>query len=522
MAPAYSLKYPIGVQTFSEIIEEDYIYVDKTELVYRLVTENKYVFLSRPRRFGKSLLLSTIEAYFRGRHELFKGLAIEKLESEWEQYPVFRIDLTGRIYDTPEDVSRGLSITIEEWETEYGLKRGEADVNDRFYRLIRQAAVRTGRKVVVLIDEYDKPIIDVLENGEMQERIRKRLQGFYSVIKKADEYIRFAMLSGVGKFAHLSIFSGLNNLKDISLDRRYATICGITESEMHEYFGASVERFSHVASMPEEDVWRSFKLRYDGYHFCEDCEDIYNPFSVLNAFDSCRVDDYWFRSGTPSFLVKLVRRNNFELGSVDDATATASQLSNITDSGINVVPLLYQAGYLTIKGTDKETGEYHLGFPNEEVSRGFWESFIQSYFPNASGNGTFSINAIIRDINSGRAEDFMVRLQSLISDTPSDTERNKEIHFQNVMAIVGKMLGYRVRTEVHSGLGRCDMILETPRYIYIFEFKLDRSPKEALQQIVEKGYVLPFMADPRTKILIGADFSTELRTLSGWKIERIQ
>lgn len=503
------IKYPIGIQTFEEIIKGGYIYVDKSDLIYKLVNENKYIFLSRPRRFGKTLLISTIEAYFKGRKNLFKGLAIDKLEKGWSVHPVLRLDLSMDSFESVDKLIGFLSGKLDYWEEEFGINRvGNYSIAQRFERVIRIAARTTGQQVIILVDEYDKPIVDALENPALQDMMRQRLQGFYSVIKGSDPYIHFVMLTGVGKFAHLSIFSGLNNLNDISLDDPYNTICGISESQMHSYFGESVRIFAEANGFSEEETWLRFKKHYDGYHFSRVGEDVYNPFSVLNAFSKNQIGDYWFRSGTPSSLVKLVRRNDIELGVLGDTSASESQLNNIADSTNNLVPLLYQSGYLTIKGWNKETMEYRLGFPNDEVERGFWDYFIHAYFPAAAGCGLFSLNSMVKDLNGGDVDQFLLRLQSLIADTSSESERNKEIHFQNIMAIVGKMLGFRVRTEVHSALGRCDMILETNSYIYIFEFKLNKSGEEALAQIKSSGYERTFLADTREKILVGVNFSS--------------
>lgn len=516
------MKYPIGIQTFDEIVKGGYVYVDKTDLVFKLVRESKYIFLSRPRRFGKTLLISTLEAYFRGRKELFKGLALEHLEKDWQKYPVLRFDLSMDSFESVDKLVGFLSGKLDAWEEEYGVEHvASYSIAQRFERVIRGACQRSGQRVVILVDEYDKPIVDALEDPEVQQKMLQRLQGFYSVIKGSDAYIHFAMLTGVGKFAHLSIFSGLNNLNDISLDEPYNTLCGISEREMHGYFPESVNAFASANGISEEETWERLKKEYDGYHFSRKGEDIYNPFSVLNAFSKNKISDYWFGNGTPSFLVKLVRRNDIELGELDNVYASASQLNNITDSTNNLVPLLFQSGYLTIKGWDEELQEYRLGFPNEEVRKGFWEFFVKAYFPPVMGNGVFSITAFARDLNSGNAEQFMQRLQSLMADTSSESERNKEIHFQNITAIIGKMLGFRVQTEVHSALGRCDMILETNKFVYIIEFKLNKSPEEALRQIKHSGYARPFMADSREKILIGANFSTEMRTISDWVIEKL-
>ncbi len=516
---AANIKYPIGIQNFDEIVRDGYLYVDKTAIIYRLVKERKYIFLSRPRRFGKSLLLSTIGAYFQGKRHLFKGLAIENLETEWMEHPVLRIDLTGRTYESAEDLHNGLSATLERWEAIYGLEAGHLDIGDRFYNILSKAYESSGSRVVVLVDEYDKPIIDVLEDSATQEKIRKILQGFYSVIKKADEYIRFAMVTGVGKFAQLSIFSGFNNLKDISLDQRYCTICGITEEEMHQYFTTSVKIFAETRSISEEDVWGKLKEHYDGYHFCDECPDIYNPFSVLNAFDECKISNYWFRTATPSFLVKLIRRNHYPLVYLDHPCRSEDQLADITDNSRDVVPILFQSGYLTIKLWDETREMYVLDFPNKEVYSGFWSSLVEEIFPTTTTSGGHDFFAFHQELSSGEADKFMHRLKSLISTTTSEHIRLKEEHFQNTLTVIFRMLGVTVHTEVHSARGRCDMIVECGRFIYIFEFKLDGNPSQALHQIKEKGYASPYASDPRTKILIGAVFSSNSRTLSAWEIE---
>ncbi len=512
------IKYPVGIQNFPEIIEEDYLYVDKTRLVYDLVQRNKYVFLSRPRRFGKSLLISTLQAYFQGRKELFKGLAIEELEQDWIKYPVLRMDLTGKNYRSIKELERGLEKFIVEWEDEYGLPHSYFDIGDRFHDVIRKAAEVSGRKVVVLIDEYDKPIIDSLESPELQEEIRLGLQNFYSVLKKDDEYIQFAMLTGVGKFAHLSIFSGLNNITDISMDHPYNAICGITEQEMHEYFGESVKEFAEAKRITEKETWAEFKSQYDGYHFCEDGEDIYNPFSVMLAFNKKRIDDYWFRSGTPSFLVKLLRRNRLPLIKLEGIRRSADDLSDMTDATRDIVPLMFQSGYLTLRSYDTRRRQYLLDFPNREVYAGFWGSLVKAYFPRDLNPSGFDVITMTDNLRSGDIDSFMTSIQSLIASATTDHIVNREEHFQNMMAIICRMLGLEVQTEIHGAAGRCDMTVRCPGYIYIFEFKIDSTPEAALRQIEEKGYANPYLSDPRQKILIGANFSTDTRTLTGYAV----
>ena len=522
MAENGKFKYPVGIQTFSEIIENGYLYVDKTELIYNLIDGNKYVFLSRPRRFGKSLLVSTLESYFKGEKELFKGLAIENLEKEWIKYPVLRLDLSKESYDDPENLTRRLSKVLDDWEREFGITpHNDTTLSIRFEDVIRKAKESYGRNVVILIDEYDKPLLAYLHESERKEVMRQRLQGFYSVIKGCDEYIKFVLVTGVSKFAHLSIFSGFNNLSDISMLPKYDAICGISEDELHRYFGKSVQVFADNNGISEAQTLADFKKHYDGYHFSRKLLDIYNPFSVLKAFQDSEIRNYWFGTGTPSFLVKLTRRNNFMLLQLDAPERTADSLSDVTENTSDMVPLLFQAGYLTIKSWDPDFRIFTLGFPNEEVKSGFWNSFAQAYFPPTGYTYGFDVREFLRYVNTGETDRFMQALKALISSANSEHEPDKEIHFQNMMAIIFKMLGLYVRTEIHSARGRCDLTLETASFIYIFEFKINGSAQDALSQIEENGYANPFMADTRTKILIGADFSTELRTLTDWKIKTI-
>ncbi len=519
---AKRITYPVGIQTFEKIIDKGYLYVDKTSLIYDLVNGAEYVFLSRPRRFGKSLLMSTLEAYFRGRKELFRGLAIEKLEEEWLEYPVFRFDLSGENYVDTERLIGNIAAHLRYLEQRYGLS-SEGSIGTRFSELIRQAYEKYGRRVVVLIDEYDKPLLDCLHEDELHGAMKAELRGFYSVLKLSDEYIRFAMLTGVTKFGKVSVFSGLNNLKDISMWPEYNALCGISETEFHSYFASSIKTFSEKNNLSEEATWSEFKLLYDGYRFASEGENVYNPFSVLNAFDEKRFGAYWYESGSPSYLIKLIERYQFRLSNLEGERRTSSQLSDISDVSRDIVPLLYQSGYLTIKGYENPYGrslggEYILGFPNREVTESFWTSLSNHFFRGYGEPSTFNSRRFLEDINHGRAEDFMVRLRSLFADTNSEPEADKEIHFQNMMAIACKMLGLDVHTEIHSSRGRCDMQIATSGYVYIFEFKVDGSAEEALKQIGEKGYAERYGSDPRTVYLIGANFSTETRTLTDWRI----
>ncbi len=516
------IKYPIGIQTFSDIISDGYIYVDKTELVYDLVNSYRYVFLSRPRRFGKSLLMSTIEAYLRGKKELFTGLAIDKLEKNWTNYPVFHFDLSPANYDDESKLMDMIGYSLKNISDEYSLSYDGPNYSVAFLNLIRQAYEKYGQKVVVLIDEYDKPLLDCIHDSDLHGKLKAELRSFYSVIKASDQYIRFTMLTGITKFGKISIFSGLNNLKDISMIPRYNAICGISETEFRRNFKASIAVFAEENDISEDFAWAQFKSMYDGYHFASRGEGIYNPFSVINAFDENEMKNFWYASGSPSYLFRLIERNNYRLDRLDGQTRREDQLSDITDTNDDFVPLLYQSGYLTLKDYYKDTQEYLLGFPNKEVETSFWSSLAQRFFRDVDGSSAFNLRKFLSDLNEGRPEEFMLSLKSLFADTSSETEKNKEIHFQNMMAIAAKMMGLSARTEIHSAKGRCDMQIFSSGFVYIFEFKIDGSAKEALKQIHEKGYAIPFEADSRTVFMIGANFSTEMRTFDDWIIEEIR
>ena len=514
------IKYPIGIQTFSKIITGGYLYVDKTDLIYNLVCDNQYVFLSRPRRFGKSMLVSTLEEYFKGNKDLFKGLAIEKLENDWTPYPVIRFDLSGENYDSSDRLVHIIKSRLKDYETEYGITIDPDDsIGMRFSKVIEQMHNAHNQSVVVLVDEYDKPLLDNLHDDEKHKAIRRELEGFYSNLKKCDRYIRFALLTGVGKFGHVSIFSGLNNLMDISLDKDYNAICGISESEFRNSFGPSVKRFASNNEMTEAEVWQTFKTNYDGYHFSKKKEGIYNPFSVLKAFKLNELGDYWFASGTPGFLVNILKKNPTSITNLEGAKLTESDLSDMTDPVNNYYALFFQAGYLTIKGYEAETKRYLLDFPNEEVRSGFWGSLYKQYVVKGLPRTTFDIFSFLDDVKHGHPDEFMNRLSALVASISPGVEKKKEIHFQNVMHIIFKMLGLTVHTEVVNALGRCDMTVKTSDYVYILEFKIDSTAQAALDQIREKGYAHPFDADKRTVYLIGANFSTKTNELDNYLIE---
>lgn len=516
-----SIKYPVGISNFKRLVSDGYLYVDKTDLVYNLVSDYTFAFLSRPRRFGKSLLSSTLESYFRGEKDLFAGLKINEYEKEWKKYPVFRFDLSGESFDHPSKLITHISNYLKIWEGEYGLSSQDS-ISQRFAMLIRQASKVSGTGVVVLIDEYDKPLLDSIGTQELQNDLREQLRGFYSVIKACEQNIRFAFLTGVTKFSKVSVFSGLNNLSDISLTPSYNAMCGISETEIHKYFQDSVRYFAEENAVAEADVWRELKDSYDGYHFARSGEDIYNPISVINTFKEGEFRDYWYDSGKPDFLFQLIKEYDYEVGRFDNTRRRAEQLGDMSNISTDIVPLLFQSGYLTIKGYDPASRLYTLGFPNREVSVNFWDSLAKQIFPHNVSDGVFSINRFVRDVENGNPESFMTSLKSLMADTPSSAETKKEVHFQNMLAIVAKMLSFEVQVESHSAQGRCDMVLKTQRFIYIFEFKVDSTAQKAVDQIIDKGYATPYLNDRRKKYLIGANFSSQERTLTDWTITAIE
>ena len=510
--------YPIGIQNFEKLRDGDYIYVDKTDKLYNLVNQGGYYFLSRPRRFGKSLLVSTLEAYLQGKKELFKGLAIESLEHNWTEYPVLHIDLSGVTYDVKEVLPEVLGQKLSEWETAYGVS-GTADIIGlRFQSVIKAAYEKTGRPVVILIDEYDKPLIDNLDSPDLQEYYRKTLQGFYSVLKAMDGCIKFGFLTGVTKIGKLSVFSGLNNLRDISMLPQYADICGISEKDLHSCFPESIRELAAANSLTEEQCYAKLAEMYDGYHFCEDSVGMYNPFSLLNTFASNKFREYWFETGTPTFLVKVMQQTQYDISALSDQEVDSSLLSTVNTVFENPVPLLYQSGYLTIRGYDEEFGLYRLGFPNREVKTGFLNFIFQYYLPGEQTSGITLITKITRALRSGKPEDMMLLLESLFARANYQIQGDAEKDFQYAMYIIFELLGEYVQTEKQTSNGRIDILLQTKDYVYIMEIKTDSSADAALQQIDEKGYDRPFAADSRRLFRIGVSFSKENRRIEDWKI----
>ena len=517
---ATSMKYPIGIQNFKEIREGNYAYVDKTAFLYKLVSQGKYYFLSRPRRFGKSLFLSTLRAYFEGRKELFDGLAIIELEKEWKSYPVLHLDLNARDYVNADSLEAELNRHLEVWEKQYGDEFRDRAIEERFLQIIKKVYEQTGKRVVVLVDEYDKPLLQAIDESKTQESIRRKLKPFYGVLKTMDEYIQFAFLTGVTKFGKVSVFSDLNHLMDLSLDKDYVDICGISETELRQYFDESVAELAEANSMTKEECYEQLKLNYDGYHFQPNTIGIYNPFSLLNTLARQQFKDYWFETGTPTILVRQLQKTDYPLEDLTREEITTDMLNSIDVMNENPLPLIYQSGYLTIKGYDSRFDVYTLGFPNREVEEGFIKFIYPFYTPKTKSKSAFSVTAFVRDIETGDADGFMQRLEALFSDGNYQTIGDEEIYFQNTLYVFFKLLGLYVDVERHTTDGRIDILIQTSNYIYIMELKKDQSAAIALQQIEDKGYAAPFASDKRRIFKIGLNFNTKSRKIDDWAIRQ--
>ena len=511
--------YPIGIQNFEKLREGGYTYIDKTAQIYKLATSGTYYFLSRPRRFGKSLLISTMDAYFSGKKELFKGLAMEQLEKDWIEYPVLHLDLNTGRYIKPEDLDVVLDQHLNNWEAHYGVVRKYDDSSARMNDIIDAAFSKTGRKVVILIDEYDKPIVNNLGNESLADYYRKTLQGFYSVLKAKDGQIKFGFLTGVSKIGKLSVFSSLNNLRDISMDTDYYDICGISEEELHKYFDNSVFELAQANQFTVEECYNKLKYKYDGYHFCEDSTGMYNPFSLLSTFCSNKFRDYWFETGTPTLLVNVMKKTSFDVTTLsDNVVVSVEDLSGMQDIINRPIPLFFQTGYLTIKDYDKEFNIYTLGFPNDEVKNGFLKFIFSYYVPVNPAEGNTTTYRLATALRSGKPDNFMRTLEALFANTTYQIQGNAEKNFQYAMYIIMELLGEYVQAERSTSNGRIDLLLQTKDYIYIVELKIDKTADAALQQIEEKGYAKPFVSDPRKIFKIGVSFSTANRRIEEWKV----
>ncbi len=532
------MNYPIGIQDFASIINDGFVYVDKTDMVYELTKDKGVYFLSRPRRFGKSLLVSTIKYYFEGRHDLFKGLKIESLEKKWETYPVFEIDFNGSNYTEADALEQTLNGYLVKWEQQYGVKPATDQPGRRLADVLHQAHVQTGKTCVVLVDEYDKPMLDAMDTG-LKTRVGdnevliedyncETLKAFYSVFKLADADLRFVFLTGVTKFAQVSVFSGFNNARDISMNPRFDTICGISREELDNVFASSIVELASKNMLSVEEAKFQLQQRYDGYHFSNGMTDIYNPFSLLNAFADDNIRDYWFASGTPSYLMRLLAHSNENIQNIIARSYEAQEFVDYRATVEAPVPMIYQSGYLTIKGYNREDEEYKLDFPNHEVASGFLAILASGYFHTPTEPNSWA-NKLKKALHHGKPEDFHDLLNDFLASIPysvreSNGEKSHERQFQYTVYLIMRLIGSTRNTVYHekaTSKGRADCVIETPRYVYVFEYKLDRPAAEAMAQIGDRRYADPYAHDGRPVYAIACSFSSETGTISDWMVKQI-
>ena len=534
---SFSRKLPIGVQSFKVLRNDRYLYVDKTKYITRLVTSSRVYFLSRPRRFGKSLFLSTLSAYFRGQKELFKGLYLEKAEEEqavlenraaWQEYPVFYLDFNTGNYNCMAALTENFNIFLSRLEDIYGKETIEETPPKRFEGLLKRAYEKTGKQVVILVDEYDKPLLQTMGvNEALNEQYRNELKAFYSVLKTCDEYIRFAFLTGVTKFSKISIFSDLNNLRDISLEKHYAGICGITQKELEANFQPEIQALADEQKLTYQETLTALQQWYDGYCFAPAADGMYNPFSLLNAFAKERFGSYWFETGTPTFLVNYLKEAHYFIPDLDgNVELDESGLQTYRAVVQDALPILFQAGYLTIKEYISELRLYRLGYPNNEVRYGFLHNLLPAYSDVPFGQTGVWVGRFVQDIRKGKVDSFMERMQSLIAGISYNNFSNKELklreqNYQTAVYLIFKLMGQFVQTEVHCAMGRADCVVKTAEAIYIFEFKLsgNGSAEDAIEQIKENTYAAKYKTDGKKIVLIGTSFSEETRTIKDWKVD---
>lgn len=526
-------KLPVGIQSFERIRSENYIYVDKTQFVFELANLSRPYFLSRPRRFGKSLLLSTFRSYFEGKKDLFHGLALEKLEENaakeenreaWIEYPVLYLDFNAGNFTTFEYFEGSLNTKLSEWEQQFGISSAEAqkkNSTDRFSHIIETACKKTGRQVVVLVDEYDKPLLNVVDNIPLLDQFRAILKSFYGILKSYDRYLRFVFLTGVTRFDKVSIFSDLNNLIDISMTEKYSAICGYTQKELETVFEPEIAQLAEKKKISHEECIVQLKKMYDGYHFTEDLLDIYNPFSTMSAFVNNNLGSYWFATGTPTFLVKMMQKTSFPLETLEDGIdVDGTSLEGYRLNSEMPVPMLYQTGYLTIKDYESDIQAFTLGFPNNEVRYGFFKCLVPYYAGFENGTDKIEIVNFIKEIRSGQVEKFMKRIQGIFAASPKETsQKYYELNVQAFFWLIFKLIGQFIQCEVQNGEGRSDAIVWTKEAIYIFEFKLDGTAEEAMSQINSKNYAISYETDGRKITKIGANFSSETKNLTDWLVE---
>ena len=513
-------KLPIGIQTFEKLREGNFLYVDKTAYVYQLASTSTPYFLSRPRRFGKSLFITTLESYFQGRKDLFEGLAIEALEKDWIEYPVLHMDLNARKYESLADLRAMLNQFLEKWEDTYRCaEKRERSPEERFAYVIERAYERTGRPVVVLIDEYNKPLLQALLDAPLLEEYRRTLKAFYGVLKSADRYLRFVFLTGVTKFAQVSVFSDLNQLQDISAWPDYSAVCGITREELLRVFTPEIESLARANGETFEEMVDEMTRQYDGYHFFAGCHGVFNPFSVLNAFKSKVTENFWFQTGTPTYLADLLKESDYDLRLLIDGVEVASSaFSEYRAEASNPLPMIYQSGYLTIKDYDKGLRLYTLGFPNDEVRYGFLNFLLPYYTKVTTDETSFHIATFIRELRAGKVDSFMDRVKVFFAGIPYELSDNTERHYQTIFYVIFTLMGQFTEAEVRSSHGRADAVVKTRDTVYVFEFKLNGTAEEALRQIDTGDYLIPYQLSGKRLVKVGVEFSKETRNISRYLV----
>ena len=524
-----SLKLPVGIQEFEKLRNENYLYLDKTALIWRMVNEGCYYFLSRPRRFGKSLLMSTIQAFFEGKKQYFDGTignplfiaTNESVKWDWKEYPIMHLDLNTDKYTSASVLENRIDRFLHSQELLYGSCSKETSIGLRFEGVIERAYKKTGRQVVILIDEYDKPLLQAIGDKELQNDFRGTLKAFYGALKSKDGCIKFAFLTGVTKFGKVSVFSDLNNLEDMSMSPRFVDICGITTTELTTSLKPYIEDLAAYNSISYDQALDKLRELYDGYHFREHADGLYNPFSVLNTLKNKVFKSYWFETGTPSYLATLLVRHNYNLEEMTGVEVDEDVLNSIDSESYDPIPVIYQSGYLTIKDYDERFQLYRLGFPNKEVEDGFMKFLIPYYLTRNDDRSTaFDIRKYVQDLRNGNVDEFVTRMRALFADTPYDLVRDLENHYQNQVWLFHKLMGMYVQAEYHTCNGRIDMVLLTPRFCYIVEFKFDGSAQDALDQISRKDYALPFTLSGQQIIRIGINISPTTRNIDQCLIAR--
>ena len=516
------IKYPVGEQSFERLRKEGFLYIDKTSFVERIISGEKYYFLARPRRFGKSLFLSTLKAFFEGRKDLFQGLYAENIDWDWEDYPVFHLDFNSQRYHDHSDLNAIIENFLIRHEKQYGIEVEIDNFSIRFENLIRTAYEKTGLGVVILVDEYDKPLVNNFTDSERFEEMRAKLAALYSNFKSSADYIRLVFLTGVSRFGKLSVFSDLNNISDISFDDSFAAICGITQKELLENCNEGIATLASDSGRSLEEEIVILKKRYDGYHFSRKCVDIYNPYSILAALARNQYGNYWIESGNPKLLLDQLKLMNVDLEEVLNARCDQSELSGLDLSNLSVIPLFYQTGYLTIKDYNRRRDLFQLGLPNDEVREGFFR-FILPYYTSIKHQTVKGfMSDFLDEIEGGETDKFLKRLQSMLAGISYDMKMEEERNVQNAIIVLFTLLGLEVDAEYRLCNGRIDMLIRTRKYVYIMELKYDSNASVALDQIIEKGYALPWGVDRREVIAIGINYSSKKRCIDDWIWKQIQ